>query len=74
MSVPRYVILKRKFKGNVFCIEGAGKLRSAKARISELAAKFPGEYAIFDPRAEKIIDRANRRMATFDAYTSDLIN
>ena len=74
MSVPKYVILKRKFKGNVFCIEAVRELRTAKARISELAAKFPGEYAIFDPRAEKIIDRANSRMATFDAYTSDLTN
>jgi hypothetical protein len=74
MSVPRYVILKRKFKGNVFCIEAARELHTAKARISELAAQFPGEYAIFDPRAEKIIDRANSRCATFEAYTSDLVN
>jgi hypothetical protein len=74
MAVPRCVILKRKFKGNIFCTESAQELRTAKARISELAAKFPGEYAIFDPRAKKIIDRANSRWATFEAYTSDLIH
>jgi hypothetical protein len=74
MAVARYVILKRKFKGNVFCIEAARELRSAKARISQLAAKFPGEYAIFDPRAEKIIRWRNSRLATFEAYTSDLVN
>jgi hypothetical protein len=74
MAVPRYVILKGKFKGNLFCMEPAQELRIAQARISELATKFPGEYAIFDRRAEKIIDRANSRWATFEAYTSDLIH
>jgi hypothetical protein len=74
MVVPRYMILKRKFKGNIFCTEPAQELRTAKARISELAAKFPGEYAIFNPRTEKIVDRANSRWATFEAYTSDLVN
>jgi hypothetical protein len=55
MPTPHLDILKREPDGNFVWLEAAGDLKLAKMRLEELAERHPGEYFVFDQKAQQIV-------------------
>ena len=55
MSTPHLDILKRERDGNFVWLEAAQDLQRAKSRLEELAQRSPGEYFVFDQKAQQIV-------------------
>ena len=55
MSAPHLDILKRERDGNFVWLEAAQDLQRAKLRLEELARRDPGEYFVFDQKAQQIV-------------------
>jgi hypothetical protein len=53
-STP-FDILKRHADGSFIWVEAARDLSGAQARLQELATVTPGEYFVFDQRAQQIV-------------------
>jgi hypothetical protein len=60
-ATPHLDILKRHTDGSYVWLEAAGDLESAKARLTELSALSPGEYFVFDHRAQKVVANSASR-------------
>lgn len=54
-ATPHLDILVRHSDGSYVWLEAAGDLEFAKARLRELSALRPGEYFVFDHRAQKVV-------------------
>ena len=55
MSTPHLDILRRERDGNFVWLEAAQDLQRAKSRLEELAQRNPGEYFVFDQKAQQIV-------------------
>ena len=58
MKCP-FDILEKIDEVNFRWLEAARDLQSAKSRIEERQALFPGEYVVFDPRTQQIVARSS---------------
>jgi len=57
-TTPHLDILMRHGDGSYVWLETANDLESAKARLRELSTVNPGEYFVFDHRAQKVVANA----------------
>jgi hypothetical protein len=55
MRTPHLDILKRERDGNFVWLEAVDDLTFAKTRLEDLARRHPGEYFVFDQRAQQIV-------------------
>ena len=54
-NTPHLDILMRHSDGSYVWLEAAHDLESAKVRLRELSTINPGEYFVFDHRAQKVV-------------------
>jgi hypothetical protein len=60
-NTPHLDILMRHSDGSYVWLEAAHDLESAKARLRELSESNPGEYFVFDHRAQKVVANLGAR-------------
>ena len=63
-TTPHLDILMRHNDGSYVWLETAYDLEAAKARLRELIALHPGEYFVFDHRAQKVVANLSARSAS----------
>lgn len=62
-TTPHLDILMRHSDGSYVWVEAANDLESAKTRLRELSSRSPGEYFVFDHRAQKVVANSGARSA-----------
>ena len=63
-TTPYLDILIRHSDGSYVWLEAAHDLESARARLRELSAANPGEYFVFDHKAQKVVANIGVRSAS----------
>jgi hypothetical protein len=63
MQTPFDLLLKDS-EGSFIWLEAASELVLARARLQELASRFPGEYVLFDRAKQETIEKISSLAAS----------